>query len=464
MAKKSQKTYACQECGSIQQKWQGQCPDCGAWNSLHEESASHASPIPKGLKEPRRGSVINLSSLQTSDTPLPPRLDTQFAEFNRVCGGGIVPGSVFLIGGDPGIGKSTLLLQIAANLARSGQACAYITGEESLDQVRLRAQRLGAETAPVRLGSATNLRDILTTLERGNDNNQPFQMAIIDSIQTMYIDSIDSAPGTVSQVRACSAELIRVAKANRMALFLVGHVTKDGQIAGPRVMEHMVDTVLYFEGDRGHPFRIIRSVKNRFGATNEIGVFDMTDRGLAEVTNPSALFLSGTDTHVAGSTVFAGIEGSRPLLVEIQALVAPTAYGTPRRAVVGWDPQRLAMILAVLETRAGLSFGMKDVFLNIAGGLKISEPAADAAVAAALVSALRDTPTPRETVVIGEIALSGIIRPVSQLSTRLKEAEKLGFSRAIVPPKSKSTSEKTSSGMAQETITNIRDLATSILG
>jgi DNA repair protein RadA/Sms len=348
----------------------------------------------------------------------------------------LVPASAILVGGDPGIGKSTLLLQAAAAFARAGNPVIYVSGEEATAQVRLRANRLGLSDAPLLLAAETNLRDILTTLE----TERP-ALAIIDSIQTMWADHVDSAPGAVSQVRAAAHELVTFAKRRGVTVILVGHVTKEGQIAGPRVVEHMVDTVLYFEGERGHQFRILRAVKNRFGPADEIGVFEMTGAGLAEVSNPSALFLSERGAPGSGSVVFAGIEGTRPLLAEIQALVAPTVLGTARRTVVGWDGGRLAMVLAVLEARFGIGFADRDVYLNVAGGLRISEPAADLAVAAALVSARQDIALPPETVVFGEISLSGALRPTAQAEARIREAAKLGFGRALVPARSKAPAE-----------------------
>ena len=379
---------------------------------------------------------------------------TGFAEFDRVAGGGLVPGSAILIGGDPGIGKSTILLQVTCQLAQKVK-CAYISGEEAVDQVRLRAARLGMDKAPVDLASATNVRDIVTTIEKGG-----YDIVIIDSIQTMYLDNLDSAPGTVSQVRAAAAELIRACKKRNVTLFLVGHVTKEGQIAGPRVLEHMVDTVLYFEGDRGHQFRILRAVKNRFGPTDEIGVFEMSDIGLVEVENPSALFLSQRQHDIAGSVVLAALEGTRPVLVEIQALVSPSSYSTPKRAVVGWDQNRLSMVLAVLEARCGLQIGMNDVYLNVAGGLKITEPAADLAVAVALMSALSGVPIPEDTVVFGEIGLSGEIRNVNQAQTRFKEASKLGFGRAILPnlPKNSKKTGNQTQNTADIDLTQVKHL------
>ncbi len=419
-------SFTCSECGAVHSKWSGRCDACGAWNSIREEAPLSTGPGAKGLGA-RRGGTVALTDLGT-EGPAPVRTPSGMAELDRVLGGGLVPGSAILVGGDPGIGKSTLLLQAAASLGRAGLRSVYISGEEATDQVRLRGQRLGLADAPVRLGAETNLRDILTTLEA----ERP-QVAVIDSIQTMWLDTVESAPGSVAQVRAAAHELVSFAKRRGVAVILVGHVTKDGQIAGPRVVEHMVDTVLYFEGERGHQFRILRAVKNRYGPADEIGVFEMTGAGLAEVANPSALFLTDRDAPATGSVVFAGIEGTRPLLCEIQALVAPTPQAQPRRSVVGWDGGRLAMILAVLEARCGIPFAGLDVYLNVAGGLRITEPAADLAVAAALLSAREDTALPPDTVVFGEISLSGALRPVSQTDTRLKEALKLGFSRAILP-------------------------------
>ena len=423
---KTKASFSCTACGNVTTKWSGRCEACGEWNSISEDSGISAGPAGKSLGD-ARGRAVALSDLSTEETP-PPRTHSGMDELDRVLGGGLVPASAILVGGDPGIGKSTLLLQAAARFAGAGLKTVYISGEEASAQVRMRAQRLGLTQAEVRLGAETNLRDILTTL----DQERP-QLAIIDSIQTMWADNVGSAPGSVSQVRAAAHELTSFAKRKGMSVILVGHVTKDGQIAGPRVVEHMVDTVLYFEGERGHQFRILRSVKNRFGPADEIGVFEMTGEGLAEVTNPSALFLSERGTPAAGSVVFAGIEGTRPVLCELQALVAPSPHSQARRTVVGWDGGRLAMILAVLEARCGIPFAGLDVYLNVAGGMKISEPAADLAVAAALLSAREDVALPAETVVFGEISLSGALRPASQTENRLKEAQKLGFTSAIAP-------------------------------
>jgi DNA repair protein RadA/Sms len=423
---KAQSRFVCQECGASHRRWQGRCEACGAWNSIIEEQPREISP--RGL-DAGKGKTLAFQQLNGAAARIP-RRTSGIVEFDRVSGGGLVPASAVLVGGDPGIGKSTLLLQLIARLAGSARV-AYISGEEAVDQVRMRAARMGLESAPVELAAATSIRDILTSLDVPDGP----EVVVIDSIQTMYVDTLDSAPGTVAQVRAAAQELIRAAKRRGMTVLMVGHVTKEGQIAGPRVLEHMVDTVLYFEGERGHQFRILRAVKNRFGPTDEIGVFEMTDRGLMEIGNPSALFLSEHEQAVSGSAVFAGMEGTRPMLVEIQALVAPSSLATPRRAVVGWDSARLAMVLAVLEARCGLALVGRDVYLNVAGGLRIAEPAADLAVAAALASSHMDRPVPADTVVFGEIGLSGEVRAVNHMDQRLKEAAKLGFSHAIVPPR-----------------------------
>ena len=421
--------FTCTACGASHRKWAGRCDACGAWNTIIEEAPLSQGPG-RGLGT-LKGKPIPLSGLATQEAP-PPRAISGIAELDRVLGGGLVPGSAILVGGDPGIGKSTLLLQAASAFARAGQQAIYVSGEEASAQVRLRAQRLGLGDAPVRLGAETALRDILTTL----DAERP-DVAVIDSIQTLWSDRIEAAPGSVAQVRAAAHELVTFAKRRGTSVILVGHVTKEGQIAGPRVVEHMVDTVLYFEGERGHQFRILRAHKNRFGPADEIGVFEMTGGGLSEVANPSALFLSERGEASAGSAVFAGIEGTRPVLTEVQALVAPSTLASPRRTVVGLDGGRVSTILAVLEARCGIPFAGLDVFLNVAGGLRVTEPAADVAVAAALLSAREDVAIPPDTVLFGEISLSGALRPVGQTENRLKEASKLGFSRAIAPSRSK---------------------------
>lgn len=424
-----QKRFVCQSCGSVSAKWAGQCLDCSEWNCIVEDATAVVTPFKARHDLQGGGQKLDLVGLD-SVTALPDRMAVGISELDRALGGGFVAGSATLIGGDPGVGKSTLLLQAAAQLACLGKPVVYISGEEAADQVRLRAQRLGLGHAPVQLGAATSVRDILTTLGAG----PPPALAVIDSIQTMHSDLIEGAPGTVSQVRASAQELIRFAKERGTALVLVGHVTKDGAIAGPRVLEHMVDTVLSFEGERSHQYRLLRAIKNRFGGTDEIGVFAMAAGGLEEVGNPSSLFLTARDDTVTGTTVFPALEGTRPVLVEVQALTVRLASGaTPRRAVVGWDTGRLAMILAVLEARCGLSLSSAEVYLNIAGGYRLSDPAADLAVAAALISSWTERPVPIDTIAFGEVALSGEIRPVAHAGLRLKEAGKLGFEKAYVP-------------------------------
>lgn len=424
---KPKRRYVCQSCGSVSHRWQGQCADCSEWNTLVEDAPATVFSSKHDLSS--GGRAFEFVALD-SPLKLPERRRTGINELDRALGGGLVPGSAILMGGDPGIGKSTLLLQAAASIANSGGDAVYISGEEAADQVRLRADRLGLGKAPIRLASATSVRDILTTL----GTMSPPSILVIDSIQTMHSDQIEGAPGTVSQVRGCAFELIRYAKESGCVLVLVGHVTKDGSIAGPRVLEHMVDVVMSFEGERSHQYRILRALKNRFGAVDEIGVFAMAGAGLEEVSNPSLLFLSGRDEPVPGSAVFPALEGTRPVLVEIQALTVRLASGaTPRRAVVGWDSGRLSMLLAVLEARCGLNFSTAEVYLNVAGGYRLTDPAADLAVAAALVSALADRPLPAGSAWFGEVSLSGEVRPVAHAPVRLKETAKLGFTRAFGP-------------------------------
>src|SRR5436853_2436249 len=420
-------SFVCQNCGAAYNRWQGKCEACGEWNTLSEEDTG-GSAMPASIRSRRKGRLFALETL-TGKSHEAPRLPSGMAELDRVTGGGFVRGSVLLVGGDPGIGKSTLLTQATSLLARAGHRAVYISGEEAVAQVRLRAERLGLADAPVQLAAETSVEDIVSTLSEGAVP----RLIVIDSIQTMWTDTVESAPGTVTQVRASAQALIRFAKKSGAAIILVGHVTKDGQIAGPRVLEPMVDAVLSFEGEGSQHFRILRAMKNRFGPSDEIGVFEMTGLGLREVSNPSELFLSERDLGSPGPVVFAGMEGTRPVLVELQALVAPTSLGTPRRAVVGWDPSRLSMVLAVLEAHCGVKLSSHDVYLNVAGGLRIQEPAADLAAAAALVSSLANAPFPVDAVYFGEVSLSGAVRPVAQTAARLKEAQKLGFARAIVP-------------------------------
>ncbi|HVX99864.1 MAG TPA: DNA repair protein RadA [Pseudorhodoplanes sp.] len=426
MAKRNPE-FICQNCGATYSRWQGKCDACGEWNTLAEEASSPLRPAGPG-RPPSKGRLFALEGL-AGDTHEAPRLATGIGEFDRVTGGGLVRGSALLMAGDPGIGKSTLLIQVAASLARLKHRTVYISGEEAVAQVRLRAERLGLADADVRLASETSVEDIIATLM----SDKIPRLVVIDSIQTMWTSTVESSPGTVTQVRGSAQSLIRFAKQTGAAIILVGHVTKDGQIAGPRVVEHMVDAVLSFEGEGSHQFRILRAVKNRFGPTDEIGVFEMTGLGLSEVANPSELFLSERNLGAPGTAVFAGIEGTRPVLVEIQALVAPTSLGTPRRAVVGWDQSRLAMVIAVLEAHCGVRLSGHDVYLNVAGGLRIQEPAADLAAAAALVSSLANAPLPPHAVFFGEVSLSGAVRPVAQAAARLKEAAKLGFTQAYGP-------------------------------
>ena len=446
-------TFVCQNCGAAFSRWQGKCEACGEWNSLSEEGAER--PSGPG-RRPGRGRLFALEAL-AGEAHDAPRLPSGIAELDRVTGGGFVRGSVLLVGGDPGIGKSTLLIQAAATLARAGHRAVYISGEEAVAQVRLRAERLGLRDTAVELAAETAVEDIVATLSEGKTP----RLIVIDSIQTMWTDAVESAPGTVTQVRGSAQTLIRFAKKSGAAIILVGHVTKDGQIAGPRVVEHMVDAVLSFEGEGSHQFRILRAVKNRFGPTDEIGVFEMTGSGLREIANPSELFLSERDLGQPGTAVFAGIEGTRPLLVEIQALVAPTTLGTPRRAVVGWDPSRLSMVLAVLEAHCGVRLGGHDVYLNVAGGMRIQEPAADLAAAAALVSSLVNAPLPADAVYFGEVSLSGAVRPVAQSAARIKEAAKLGFNRAIVPEAARG--ETADHSLTIGDVTNLANLVADII-
>jgi DNA repair protein RadA/Sms len=428
MAKAARSLFVCQNCGAVAPRWTGKCASCGEWNTIVEET--QAAPVPgTGLAKSSKGRAAALRLLSDTAGDKIDRMPTGLAELDRVTGGGIVPGSALLMGGEPGIGKSTLLLQVAAAFAAAGRRAVYFTGEEATAQVRLRAERLGLAHVPLELASETSLSNVLATLGEG----KPADLVVIDSIQTLWADGLEAAPGTVSQVRAAAQALIRFAKAEGSALLVVGHVTKDGQIAGPKVIEHMVDTVLYFEGDRGHPFRILRATKNRFGATDEIGVFEMAAEGLREVANPSELFLGDRLASSPGSAVFAGVEGTRPILVEIQALVVPSGLGTPRRAVVGWDSNRLSMLLAVIDARCGISFAQHDVYLNVAGGLKITEPAADLAAAAALLSSISNVALGPDDVYFGEISLSGAVRPAGHMPSRLREIRKLGFKRAVLP-------------------------------
>lgn len=420
---KGRSVYACTECGATAPKWQGQCPGCGAWNTLVESLAAPATSRFASLAG-TRSAVRPLGSIVARENP---RVATGLTEFDRVLGGGLVPGGVVLLGGDPGIGKSTLLLQAGAALG-AAHPVLYVSGEESPEQIALRAERLGLINAPVELLAEVQLEAIVAAIGTARP-----AVVVVDSIQTVYTEALASAPGSVSQVRECAAQLTRLAKERGISVILVGHVTKEGAIAGPRVLEHIVDTVLYFEGDPHSAFRLVRAIKNRFGAANELGVFGMTERGLKGVTNPSALFLSQHDDPVPGTAVVATLEGSRPLLVEIQALVDPVAGGAPRRLAVGLDPQRLALLLAVLHRHGGVEAGGYDVYVNAVGGVRIDEPAVDMAVMLAIYSSMKNRPLPAKLLVFGEVGLAGEVRPVQRGQERIREAAKLGFRTVLCP-------------------------------
>jgi DNA repair protein RadA/Sms len=424
---KAKTVYSCTECGGTSPKWQGQCPQCGAWNTLVE---TVATPAPARFENVtgHRSAVTSLSSVKARENE---RIATGLAEFDRVTGGGLVAGGVVLLGGDPGIGKSTLLLQASAALGATRRTL-YVTGEESLEQIALRAQRLGLVNAPIELLAEVQLESIVAAIGA----TQP-EVVIVDSIQTIYTETLQSAPGSVAQVRECAAQLTRLAKQRGTIVIFVGHVTKEGAIAGPRVLEHIVDAVLYFEGDPHSSFRLVRAIKNRFGAANELGVFAMTERGLKGVSNPSALFLSQHAERVPGSSIVATLEGSRPLLVEVQALVDPVQGGVPRRLAVGLDAQRLSLLLAVLHRHGGVETGGYDVFVNAVGGVRILEPAADLAVLTAIDSSLKNRPLPAKSIVFGEVGLAGEIRPVQRGLERIREAAKLGFTTMLVPSANK---------------------------
>jgi DNA repair protein RadA/Sms len=427
MGKKKTK-FVCQECGYESAKWLGRCPGCSTWNSMVEE-IERAKPVTRGVFVHSADDIISKPvPITTVTTTQEPRIQTNISEFNRVLGGGIVKGSLVLIGGDPGIGKSTLLLQVSAQLAAMQHKVLYISGEESVKQTKLRADRLHVASDQLYVLAETDLEYIVEAIE----NVRP-ACVVIDSIQTIYRADITSAPGSVSQVRECTAELMKIAKTKGIAIFIVGHVTKEGAIAGPRILEHMVDTVLYFEGERHHTYRILRAVKNRFGSTNEIGIFEMRDSGLIEVENPSEVFLEERSRGAAGSTVVAAMEGTRPVLVEIQALVSPTSFGNPRRMATGIDHNRVSLLMAVLEKRVGLLLQNQDAYLKVAGGVKLDEPAIDLAIAVSIASSFRDQPTNPSDVIIGEVGLTGEVRRVSRIEQRVQEAVKLGFSRIIIP-------------------------------
>lgn len=453
---KAAAVFVCQTCGAVHGKWTGRCDGCAAWNTLVEEAATPPGGLPpaSGASRRSRAGGVEFSPLSSTDPP-PPRLSTGLAELDRVFGGGVARSSAVLIGGDPGIGKSTLLLQAAANMARAGVRTVYITGEEAVSQIQARAVRLGVSDAPVDLAAETDLRLILKALKAAAPD-----IVVIDSVQTLWSDALEASPGSVGQVRACAQELTRFAKSTGASVILVGHVTKDGQIAGPRVLEHVVDAVFYFEGERGHQFRLLRGVKNRFGPTDEIGVFEMSEAGLTGAADPSALFLGGEDDPSSGRAVFAAMEGSRPVLAEVQALAGSEAMGSPRRSIVGWDTARLSMLIAVLEARCGLSIGGRDIYLSVTGGYRISEPAGDLAAAAALVSAVASRPVPPASVFFGEVALSGAVRQVGRIEPRLREAARLGFKQAFVPEGAPTRVD----GLAVTALSKLTDLVQKIAG
>lgn len=426
MAKKKTK-FICQSCGYESAKWMGRCPGCGEWNQMVEEVAITGTPK-RTFMHSEETVISKPTKLSNVETIQEPRVKTRLKEFNRVLGGGVVPGSLVLIGGDPGIGKSTLLLQVSAQLAANKSRVLYISGEESVKQTKLRAERLAVKEEDLFIYSETNLQLIHAAIEQLSPS-----FVIIDSIQTVYHPEVTSAPGSVSQVRECTAELMRIAKMNGIAIFIVGHVTKEGSIAGPRLLEHMVDTVLYFEGERHHTYRILRAVKNRFGSTNEMGIFEMKEEGLEEVENPSEIFLEERSQGSSGSTVVASMEGTRPVLVEIQALISPTVFGNPRRMATGMDHNRVTLLMAVLEKRVGLLLQNQDAYLKVAGGVKLDEPAIDLAIAVSIASSFRDQPTNPTDCIIGEVGLTGEVRRVSRIEQRVFEAAKLGFARIILP-------------------------------
>jgi len=421
--------FICQECGYESAKWMGKCPGCGIWNKMVEEVEKTSPNRRKAFTHSEGTNVLSKATPITSiETTHEPRIQTDLSELNRVLGGGIVRGSLVLIGGDPGIGKSTLLLQVSSQLANKNQSVLYISGEESMKQTKLRADRLGVASDNLLVYSETDLDEISRTIDQVNPS-----FVIIDSIQTVFHPNVTSAPGSVSQVRECTAELMRIGKSKGIAIFIVGHVTKEGSIAGPRLLEHMVDTVLYFEGERHHTYRILRAVKNRFGSTNEMGIFEMKEFGLEEVENPSEIFLEERSQGASGSTVVASMEGTRPVLVEIQALISPTSFGNPRRMATGIDHNRVSLLMAVLEKRVGLLLANQDAYLKVAGGVKLDEPAIDLAIAVSIASSFRDKSTRPTDCIIGEVGLTGEVRRVSRIEQRVQEAAKLGFERVIIP-------------------------------
>lgn len=450
---KSNTKYVCQSCGYVSPRWIGKCPNCNEWNTFVEEA-----PVPASIARKSGGvsSKLNPIPLSEVDTITDVRFPTGIAEFDRVLGGGIVSGSVILLGGDPGIGKSTLMLQVALHLKK--KVILYVTGEESPKQVKLRAERLGNISDTIQLLAETNLEIVADIIERATPD-----LVIVDSIQTLFHPNLESAPGSVGQVRESTALLTRIAKTKHVPIILIGHVTKEGVIAGPRVIEHMVDTVLQFEGERHYAYRILRGIKNRFGSTNEIGIFEMHDTGLREVLNPSEVFLSERTYGASGATIVASMEGTRPILIEVQALVSTSNYGMPQRTATGFDLRRLSMVLAVLDKRVGINTGAHDVFVNVAGGIRIDEPAADLGVATSIVSSLRDIPVDSQTVAIGEIGLGGEIRTIAHCDKRVQEAAKLGF-KSIIIPKTNAKKMKSSNGITIIGVETIQEAMKQLIG
>lgn len=446
MKKKDKFTFRCQSCGGQAPKWMGKCPDCGAWDTLVEEQIS--SGVLKKKKSSFLPEPVLIDSVVAQESD---RIKTGIAEFDRVLGGGIVEGSLILIGGDPGIGKSTLMLQVLSSLSGSGKKCLYVSGEESVRQISMRGKRLDSKGPSMFVVSETDLDSILAIV-----GQTQYDALVIDSIQTVFHPDVSSTPGSVTQIREAAMQFMKLSKTTGLPIFLVGHVTKVGAIAGPRIMEHMVDTVLYFEGDKSHVFRILRAVKNRFGSTNEIGVFEMNEKGLTQVPNPSAVFLAERPAIAPGSVVTSCMEGTRPILVEIQGLVSSSGLGTPRRTILGLDNHRVALIVAVMEKRLGMNLSGLDIFMNVTGGVKIVEPSADLAIAAALASSFLDRPVDNKTTVIGEIGLTGEIRAVSHVQARVKEAAKMGFTNCLVPA---STIKQLSriKGMTIESVSFLKD-------
>ena len=451
---KTKTSFFCQNCGNAFAKWQGQCTSCKAWNTIAEEVITQATPDPWQGTALEKSNAARPQKIAEISIAQMPRLSTQDTEFNRVLGGGLVPGSLTLLGGEPGIGKSTLMLQVALQWPHK---TLYVSGEESAQQIKMRADRLSSETSHCSVLTETKTQNIFRHIAAENP-----QVVVIDSIQTLQTDEIDSAAGSISQIRATTAELIKFAKATQTPVLLIGHITKDGHIAGPKILEHMVDTVLQFEGDRHHVYRIMRAHKNRFGSTNELGIYEMLGDGLRQVNNPSELLISKTDEDLSGTAIAATLEGMRPLMIEIQALVSSAVYGTPQRSATGYNVKRLNMILAVLEKRVGFKLGAKDVFLNITGGINVDDPAIDLAVVAAILSSNIDTAVDRSICFAAEIGLAGEVRPVSRLDQRILEAEKLGFKRMVVSKHSKLLKERYSIDLIQ--VTKVHDMVRHLFG